>query len=551
VIVMAAKAERGRRSWTLAVAVCVLVTCVSAVALAIWSTYYAHHPLWAEHAAYGILANLQFNDSLEYEGYLSALENTFGRARFFLQPALLGLIWPRLLSSPHSHVLVNALALCLYLSFLVCFVHRRTGSRFLAIGAAVMFCSLAGLYDESGGVGVPWPDYQSMFILSSAVLSLGLYALHARVRWLMLTGTFVTLATLARDTGAAYAAIVCVPILTWLLVRDARNGCGWRGVVGRLAACGIPALPAMILLFGRLTFFQQYYLTANAIQLRQPLDVAAQSIWELFSRFTGVLPLVCGAVLLLTGLVLGSRRRRSTADFVVTWWPLSFLAFLLINGYTSDVTKEVMYIAPGLVCAMFTLGGGIDMQLRQARPMVVAILSICVMGAALSATRAHDRAGHPPANAVLLRNDQRALAEALASFPQRVTWQSYLLYDWGTVVSALTAYDFGHYQPADNRWFHNRRNYWDANFPNMDLPALQTYVLEQAGAHMDLVIVLAHPDEKPAGMEDYSFSIASFIAEGVQADAAWTHYRDVDSALVGALGLYLNTRRVGVKRRVE
>ena len=64
-----------------------------------------------------------------------------------------------------------------------------------------MFCSLAGLYDESGGVGVPWPDYQSMFILSSAVLSLGLYALHARVRWLMLTGTFVTLATLARDTG--------------------------------------------------------------------------------------------------------------------------------------------------------------------------------------------------------------------------------------------------------------------------------------------------------------------------------------------------------------
>jgi hypothetical protein len=142
-------------------------------------------------------------------------------------------------------------------------------------------------------------------------------------------------------------------------------------------------------------------------------------------------------------------------------------------------------------------------------------------------------------------------AEALASFPQRVTWQSYLLYDWGTVVSALTAYDFGHYQPADNRWFHNRRNYWDANFPNMDLPALQTYVLEQAGEHMDLVIVLAHPDEKPAGMEDYSFSIASFIAEGVQADAAWTHYRDVDSALVGALGLYLNTRRVGVKRSVE
>lgn len=548
---MEATHERRRQTVFLAIAVCVLVAAVSAAVLAIWSTYYGHHPLWVEHAAYGMSANLQFNDALDRQGYVSALENAFGRARFFLQPALLGLIWPALLSSPYSHVLVNALALGLYVGFMVGFVHQRTGSRFLATSAAVTFCSLVGLYDESGGVGAPWPDYQSMFILSAAVLSLGLYALQARLRWLILSGTFVTLATLARDTGAAYAAIVCVPILVWLLVRDARSGCGWLGVAGRLAACGIPALPAMILLFDRLTFFQQYYLTANAIQLRQPLDVAAQSIWQLFSRFTGVLPLVCLAFLLVAGLVLASRRHWSRPDVVVTWWPVSFLAFLLINGYTSDVTKEVMYIAPGLVCAVFTLGGGIDMRARMARPMVVAMLIICVTGAVLSATRAYDRAGHPPASAVLLRNDQRALAEALASVPQQVTWQSYSLYDWGTVVSALTAYDFGHYQPADNRWFHNRRNYWDVNFPGMDLPALQAHVLEQAKQQVDMVIVLAHPHEKPAGMEDYSFSIASFIAARVQVDAAWTHYRDVDSALVGALGLYLNARRVGVKRSVE
>lgn len=548
---MADTDEQRQQARTLAVAVGVLVTCVSAVALAVWTTYYEHHPIWVEHAAYGLLANLQFNDSLEDQGYLSAIESTFGRARFFLQPALLGLIWPRLLSSPHSHVLVNALALCLYLSLMVCFVHRRTGSRFLAISAAVMFCSLAGLYDEAGGVGVPWPDYQSMFILSSAVLSLGLYALQARPRWLIVTGTLVTLATLARDTGAAYAAFICVPILLWLLVSDARQGCGWRGVAGRLAACGIPALPAVILLFGRVEFFQQYYLTANAIQLRQPLDVAAQSIWRLFSFFTGVLPLVCLAILLLAGLVSRSRRNWSTPDVVVTWWPLSFLAFLLINGYTSDVTKEVMYIAPGLICAVFTLGGGIDMRLRQARPIVVAILIICVMAGGWSATRAYRRAGHPDANALLLRGDQRALAEALASFPQRVTWQSYSLYDWGTAVSVLTAYGYEHYQPADNRWFHNRRNYWDSNFPGMDLPTLKAYVLEQAEKQIDVVVVLTNPGQKPAGMEDYSFSIASFIAAGVRDNAAWTHYRDVDSALVGSLGLYLNARRVDVKRSVE
>jgi hypothetical protein len=132
-----------------------------------------------------------------------------------------------------------------------------------------------------------------------------------------------------------------------------------------------------------------------------------------------------------------------------------------------------------------------------------------------------------------------------------VTWQSYTQYDWGTAVSALTAYGFGHYQPADNRWFHNRKNYWDSNFPGMDLPTLKAHVLEQTEEQVDVVVVLTHPDQQPAGMEEYSFSIASFIAEGVQGKAEWRHYRDVDSALVGSLGLYLNARRVDVKRSVE
>ena len=36
----------------------------------------------------------------------------------------------------------------------------------------MLFCSLTGLYNERQGMAVPWPDYQSMFLLSSAALAL-------------------------------------------------------------------------------------------------------------------------------------------------------------------------------------------------------------------------------------------------------------------------------------------------------------------------------------------------------------------------------------------
>jgi hypothetical protein len=222
---------------------------------------------------------------------------------------------------------------------------------------------------------------------------------------------------------------------------------------------------------------------------------------------------------------------------------LSFLGFLLVNGYTSDLTKEVMYIAPGIVVAALTLAGGMDIRSRPSQAVVAAVLLMCVGAGASRAFQAYDRASHPGANALRLRHDQRAVAEAVASIPQQVSWQSYSPYDWGTVISALTFYDFGHYQPSDNRWFHNRRNYWDGNFPNMDLHALQAHVFAKANEQIDLAIVLAHPDQKPAGMEDYSFSIASYVAAHVQADPAWRHYRDVETSVSGTLALYLNGRR--------
>jgi hypothetical protein len=439
--------------------------------------------------------------------------------------------------------------LCLFLALLARFVWRRTESAFLAIAAAVVFCSFTGLYNERNGMGVPWPDYQSMFFLSSAALSIGLYSVERKIGWLALVGASVTMAALARDTGSVYSAVVIVPILVVLLVIELWNGLRPPGVLARVAACAIPGLPAIVLLAGKISWFNHYYMSSNGTTLRKPLVEAIQSTWYLFSSFTGYVALVgwdfCSSPL----SVLWPRRRWASADVVVVGWPLLFLAFLLVNGYTSDLTKEVMYMAPGLVCVAATLAGGINMRSRPAFTLVSVVLVMCLAGAGWSGVQAYERASHPTDKALSLRNDQRAVAEAIASIPQRVVWQSYSAYDWATPIEALTFYDFGHYQPADNRWFHNRKNYWDANFPNMELPQLQAYVLAEAAKQVDLVIVLAHPEQKPGDMEDYSFSIASYVAAHVQSDSGWTHYRDVDTSVSGPLSLYLNARRTGLASR--
>lgn len=521
-----------------------VAACVSGISSIIWMTYYAHHPLWVEHAAYGMWSNILFQDALAKEGYWGALRTSLNGSRHFLQPAVLALISPRLLWWPHSHLLMAAGSLYLFLDLLARFVRRRTGSVWLAVAAPVLFGTLFGLYDERQGIGVPWPDYQSMFFLSSGILSLGLYSLSGTGGWLALAGVCASLAALARDTGAVWAIVTGLPIVAVLLLQEFRR----RGLSGAMRFAlwfVIPALPAALLLVQKLSFFQRYYMTSNAYQLRQPLDIAARSIWKELLAFCGVLPLLAVGVLVAGAVFLSPRKKWTTVDFIVLYWPASFLVLLLANGYdASGVTKEVMYLAPGLICAVLTLAGGMDIRLRQARVLLVSTLAICILGAGAAAARAYSRARYPDANAIALRDSQRALVAALVGIPKRVWWQSFSEYDWGTVTAALTFYESGRYQPTENRWFYNKKSYWDANFPNMSLSQLQAYILTQAEQHVELAIVLKDPDHKPEEMEGYSFLIASSVAKRIQADAQWQHYRDVDTSAFAPLALFYNLRKV-------
>jgi hypothetical protein len=515
----------------------------SAVSAAIWITYYQYQPLWVEHAAYGITANVTFADALATRGYWGAVWSVLGD-RHPLQPAVLASFSPRLLSWPHSHLLITSLTFCVFLCLLAHYASRRTSHPYWGGAAAVLFCSLTGLYDERQGMGVPWPDYQSMFLLSSAVLALALYAIEGTVRWLLAAGASIVLATLARDTGAIWSASVCGPIAVMLFVVDIRRY-GLRRALARALLFVAATAPAAILFARHLAFFQSYYMTANQWQLRQPLGTAAGHMANDLFLFFGPAAalLVCG--LIVCSIWFAPAGRWEIADAAIVYWPTSIVLFLFANGYAaSDVTKEIMYAAPGIVGAAMTVRGGPDVRSRAwAQTVISAALTVCVVVAGAEAVAAYQRARTPTPGDVKLRASQQALADVLASFRRRVWWHSYSMYDWATPVAALTHFD-GHYQPNENQWFHNHKNYWDSRFPGMNITQLQAFVIRQTDERVDVAVVLKRPDVKPDGMEDYSFTIASSVAAHVQSSLEWRHYRDVET-VEGPLAFFVNLRRLG------
>jgi hypothetical protein len=478
-----------------------------------------------------------FADSLAREGYWRALWSALGE-RHPLQPAVLAALSPRLLSWPHSHVLITGATFCLFLCFLAHYSFRRTGSRYWGMAAGVLFCSLTGLYDERQGMGVPWPDYQSMFLLSSAVLALALYAIDRAASWFVIAGALIALATLARDTGAIWAALVCGPVIVVVVAGDLRRD-GARITLERLMLFALAATPAVVLFARHFSFFRSYYMTANQWQLRQPFGTAAGHMLNDLMLFFGPAAALVVIVLLVFVLWLSPGGAWQIEDFAVVYWPASIALFLLANGYAAEnVTKEIMYVAPGIVCAAFTLRGGLDLRWR---PVVNAAVIVCVVMAGVAAVTAYNTARTPTPQDVTLRASQQRLADALSSIPQRAWWHSYSLYDWGTPVAALTYFD-GHYQPTENRWFYNHRNYWDSHYPGMDLMQIEAFILRQADERVDVAVVLKRPDVKPSGMEDYSFAIASSVASHVQSSSQWRHYRDVET-VEGPLALFINLRR--------
>lgn len=213
---------------------------------------------------------------------------------------------------------------------------------------------------------------------------------------------------------------------------------------------------------------------------------------------------------------------RNTSGIAIAWWAFGFLAFLLIYGYTSDVPKEVMYAVPALLLGSLSPVSTVNnttMVMNRYLPAGLVVFSIICFGWNSHQNIEFSRNVSPDQAAQ--RVTQHNMARVISSLPASTIWQSYTSADWGIPVSLMTHYDFGKYRQYGGTNFYNKKAYWDTWYPDTPLAELQNELFVLATNCVDAVVILKDPDKQPAGMENYSYSIAAYVAYNVKNDSNW------------------------------
>jgi hypothetical protein len=386
-------------------------------------------------------------------------------------------------------------------------------------------------------------------LLSTAALSLINAFMKPGIGWIRSFSIFVSLTVLARTTSVFYAVIICGPILILYFVDQYRRERSLKSLGITLLNILIFILPVAIIVIEQLPNMFAYYSPSNASQLRQPLSISAENVFlHLLTPFLGI-PLVIA----LTSLFFINNLKDFSATFstnardfsgiAIGWWIFGYLGFLLANGYTSDVPKEVMYVVPALL--LFSLSPILNLSRSPASFYRLSSVGLTIFSVVLFFWNLYQNtelAKEIIPKQATMGSVQRELANQLVSLPPNTTWQSYTSVDWGIPVSLITQYEFGEYrQHGGVDYFYNKEEYWDTWYPDMSLSELQYKLYDRTVNCIDAVVILRDPENQPVGMEDYSYSIAAFIANRIKNDSNWEHFENLDGYPAGTkYQIYLN-----------
>lgn len=508
---------------------------IAMTAYYVMQMYQIFQPIWVEQAAYSQKPMLEFWAQMQDEGFWQAIME-LGNQRHVLQLIVLGAVMPLTLRWFFAPLLI---ALPMFFVFIAIFgwtLYKRTNHLGYSLSGMLLFLAINQLTRHDWGIGSGFADWQSMFLLSASALSLINALINPGILWVRSFAVFVSLAVLARITSVFYAVVICGPILLLYFVDQYRRERSLKKLGVTLLNVFIFVLPVGVLVLGQLANLLAYYSPGNAAQLRQPLSVSAEIIFlTLLFPFLGM-----SLVFILIALFVFNFRKITHTDaalylpemstIAIGWWFFGFVGFLLANGYTSDVPKEVMYAVPALF--LLCLSPIFESKQGPAPHFKLLSIGLILFSSILFGWNSFQniefaRVLTPEQS--LMRNIQRDLAEQLVSLPAGTIWQSYTSVDWGIPVSLITQYEFGEYrQYGGDDYFYNKKDYWDTWYSGLSLNELQNVLYERTTNCIDAAVILKDPEIQPPDMEDYSYSIASFIASNIKNDLSWEYFATLE-----------------------
>ncbi|MEW6400644.1 MAG: hypothetical protein AB1649_02530 [Chloroflexota bacterium] len=509
----------------------VALGCAAVVGLTsffVMEIYRTVQPIWVEQAAYGQWPMVMFFQRLRLAGFFPTLQALGGRHP--LQVTILGLIVPSLLEWFHAPLLVVLPFFAIFLSLFGWIVYKRTQQLGYAVAAMLLYGAVAELTRHNWGIGSGFADWQSMFLLNAAVLCLLNALMQPGLAWIRAFAVLVCLATLARVTAAFHAFAMCGPILLIYMMAHYKRYRSWRLLGTHFLNILVIVAPAAFVVIRQLPDLLAYYNPSHAWNLRQSFITSANNIFfTLLGPFMGI-PLIVFCVILFNlnmyRYVLSKQNSRMDHSFgwtelAAAWWGFGFIFYLLLNGYTSDVPKEVMYAVPPLLFGAVTpFTSDKSRPAIELKRLALLIMTFSIISFGWYTVKNMIRAGTITSEQANWRQTQLEMAGELSKMPPGIRWQSYTLVDWSIPVSLLTLYEYGEFRESP-QYFFNRKEYWDGVYPGLSLPELEEKLYTKTMNCIDVAIVLKDPEQQPPQMEDYSYSIAAFIARSMGADPRW------------------------------
>jgi len=240
--------------------------------------------------------------------------------------------------------------------------------------------------------------------------------------------------------------------------------------------------------------------------------------------------------------------RFTSVWLAIGWWITGFSAFLVVIGYSSDMTKEIINLAPPLLLVSLFLFRSIDDRMPlDWSPIVLGLIAFSfMMGSASGLINLREAQVTTSANQVL-RQTQQDLSLILGSVPDAKTWVSYTNYDFGSTISLLIYIKFG--KIVTDTWgIPNHEGGWKdprARCAGMSMTECQEMLYERTGSEVDLVVVFKDWNTSPPGwMDAENFQLAAYLSRRIQSDPHWQWLADVECSYGGTLAVLKNTARL-------
>lgn len=495
-------------------------------------------------AAYYYL-NIESYRKLEHDGAISAvIEEVATNSKCPGRTIPYLLLAPKMLVHPLGHLATLLPVLWLFLNLLYFTVRKRSGSGWLAASAVSVFSCIPFLYDAKLGIAAYWLDLSAALSMGCAALCLINFCSRQKALWLGAFGILASVTALFRYTAGFYMlsfAMVALPVALLPLFREPATRCVALRSGGAVLLGALPGLGFLIAFFGANRDHYAACGYAFGASVTQSLLWTASAVTHMLSA-----PLLI-LLLLLTAIgVWTAAAKKSAAGggdralaLICAWLPLSIMLFVCLIVRAVDGYHPLVYFAPALVVAAFSLLQRPQQKAfspgLQAVPAV--LIALAAATAAGSFRSALTVAENPGPFDQLHRQAEKTIVDCIV----KTQAPSFVQFNEESLMPQVEAYlNFGHYCRWPTKLFSEHesylKNFYPDQTPQQQAQTIYPLLKQQAA----LVAVFEDPTQPLRARcfdNQSSTVVASVISDMVAKDHHWRLLTTVNSPQ-GMLAIY-------------